>query len=235
MTTCEARSGRPRAPNLDGQLALARPVRMESIMPKPPLLTILSLAALALAGCAEKDPPPAKTAAHAAGGATSGGGDRAAEPSTRNKNLPPMPRRVGGGAADPTDQPGDGERPSHEEMMARRDAKRQEMLDKFDADHDGKLSDTERTAAHQARTGEMMTRMDADKNGKLSKAELEDNPMRGRRGAGDLFDRLDVDKDGFVSSAELEQAGPRRGFRAGGPDGPGQPGRADDDLGPPPE
>ena len=70
---------------------------------------------------------------------------------------------------------------------------------------------------HQSRVVEMIGRMDGDHDGKLSPAELEANPMRGRRGGPD-FATLDVDHDGFVTSDELAQARPPRPFRDRGPD-----------------
>jgi hypothetical protein len=209
---------------------MARPVQKDPIMSKKSLLTILSLAAAtALAGCAEKDAAPAKTAQtdRGAPGAPASDGDQAAA-RDRGGNRPPMPRHLGSGADD--DQAddhrwGSGDRPSREEMEARRDERMKEMLDKFDADHDGQLSDTERTAAHQARVADMMTRVDTDHDGKLSQAEMDAMPMRGRGGRGPDFATLDVDKDGFVTPAEMAAARPPRPFRDRGPDdrGPADP------------
>ena len=47
------------------------------------------------------------------------------------------------------------------------------MLERFDADKDGKLDEQEREAAREARKAEMLQRFDTDKDGKLSDAERE--------------------------------------------------------------
>lgn len=117
-----------------------------------------------------------------------------------------------------------------DEMMARREERRQEMMDTYDADHDGTLSETERGVMHEARVAEMVDRLDTDRDGKLSKAELEDMVGRGRRPPPD-FTNLDADKDGFLSVEEMAKAMPPRGPRGGwggrddgdGPPGPPRP------------
>ncbi len=120
-----------------------------------------------------------------------------------------------------------------DEMMARREERRQEMMETYDADHDGQLSETERGVMHEARVAEMVDRLDTDRDGKLSKAELEDMVGRGRRPPPD-FANLDADKDGFLSVEEMTKAMPPRGPRGGwggrddgdGPPGPPRPTRA---------
>lgn len=224
MIGCERCSARAERRSIDEHLPMARPVQKRSTMPSTKFLSILSLSvACALAGCAEKETsqPAAKTAAN--GGGESGGGvTDDSKPSTRNGTLPPRPRHLGNGGDDRARADGeDPQRPSREEMMAKRDERRQEMIDQFDTDKDGKLSEVERETMHTARVTEMMGKIDSDHDGKLSKAELEAAPMRGRRGGPD-FDRLDADKDGFVSATEMAAMRPPRGGRGlGGPGGPG--------------
>ncbi len=192
---------------------MARRVQRDPTMPSKVLLSILSLAAVALAGCTEKT-EPAPAAKRDPNAAAAEVVPDSADRTARRGNRPPMPRHLGSGADDTaTGAPRErGERPSREDMMARRDERRAEMLDKFDADKDGQLSEVERTAMQDARVTDLMTRIDGDQDGKLSKAELAAMPMRGRRGGPD-FDRLDVDRDGFVTTAELSAAQPERRFR----------------------
>ena len=63
------------------------------------------------------------------------------------------------------------------EMKAKFEARHAEMLARFDADKDGKLSCEERKAAHEARKAEMkakfMEKFDTDKDGQISDAEKE--------------------------------------------------------------
>ena len=55
----------------------------------------------------------------------------------------------------------------------RRGFHRAEMLEKYDANKDGKLDDNEREAARAARKAEMLQRFDTDKDGELSDSERE--------------------------------------------------------------
>lgn len=58
------------------------------------------------------------------------------------------------------------------EIRAKRQAMKQEMLQKFDTNKDGTLDDGERTAMHDARVLERFKRLDTDGNGVLSLAEF---------------------------------------------------------------
>ena len=86
------------------------------------------------------------------------------------------------------------------EMKAKFEARRAEMLARFDADKDGKLSCEERKAAHEARKAEMkakfMEKFDTDKDGQISDAEKE------------------------AIKAEFGKRGPRRHGKCCGPKGP---------------
>ena len=52
-------------------------------------------------------------------------------------------------------------------------ARHAEMLQKFDTDHDGKLSDTEKAAMIHSLAGERFAKLDTNKDGALSPAEFE--------------------------------------------------------------
>jgi Ca2+-binding EF-hand superfamily protein len=88
-----------------------------------------------------------------------------------------------------------------------------ELLKKYDADHDGKLSDSEREAmradmkaANEKRQAEMLKKYDKDNDGKLSdeerKAMRED--MQARRKA--LLEKYDANKDGKLDPSEIKTA-----------------------------
>lgn len=122
-----------------------------------------------------------------------------------------------------------------------------EVLEKFDADKDGKLSPDEKKAMHEAmkarmeeRKAKMLEKYDADKNGELSDTEKEamKADMEARRKA--LLEKYDADKDGKLSREEVKAArdageelppmGPGPG--PGGKRGPG--GKKGGPGGPPP-
>jgi Ca2+-binding EF-hand superfamily protein len=97
---------------------------------------------------------------------------------------------------------------AHEGGGARHEA----MKEKFDANKDGKLDDSERAAMHQkfeakreARHAEMLATYDADKNGTLDEAERKS--MREARAA-ERFAELDTNKDGALSLAEFQAGSP---------------------------
>ncbi|MEZ7891736.1 MAG: EF-hand domain-containing protein, partial [Candidatus Wallbacteria bacterium] len=101
-----------------------------------------------------------------------------------------------------------------------------EMLQKFDIDGDGKLSETEKNAAMaeaQAKFKEelekntelkakLIEKFDADKDGALSDSELktamESKPGKGGRGGGkdQMISKFDTDGDGKLSDTEKTAA-----------------------------
>lgn len=100
------------------------------------------------------------------------------------------------------------------------DGPRAKMVEKFDANHDGKLDDTERAAMrqefearHAERKAEMLAKFDANKDGTLDDAER--TQMR-KTFATERFQKLDTNKDGALSldefTAGAEMMGPHRGF-----------------------
>ena len=115
-----------------------------------------------------------------------------------------------------------------------------EMLEKFDADKDGKLSPDEKKAMHEemkarmeARKAKMLEKYDTDKSGELSDTEKEamKADMQARHKA--LIEKYDADKDGKLSREEVKAARdageelPPMGPGPGGPGGkrgPGGPG-----------
>ena len=94
---------------------------------------------------------------------------------------------------------------------------RQKILEKFDADKDGKLSDSERAAAKAAcktRFEEKKKQFDTDADGKLNDAERE--AARAAYSAKlkekhpDLFAKIDSDHDGAISREEGKAAREQR-------------------------
>lgn len=123
-----------------------------------------------------------------------------------------------------------------------------QLLEKFDADKDGKLSDEEREAmkaerqkASEAQGKAMLDKLDTDKDGKISAEEREafkterQKEMEQRRK--EDFDKFDADKDGklsydeFVKLGEYHRAEMMKRIKQGGPRPPGGPEGGD---GPPP-
>ena len=79
---------------------------------------------------------------------------------------------------------GKGGPPSAEEQKAH-EARRAEMLAKYDGNKDGKLDDTERAAMRADFVNERFAQLDTNKDGVLSKAEFAAAPMGGpHRGHG---------------------------------------------------
>jgi len=105
-----------------------------------------------------------------------------------------------------------------------------EILEKFDKDGDGKLSEEERKAMREAmharmeeRHKEMLEKFDTDKDGKLSPEEREKarEAMKAK-----MLEKYDKDGDGKLSDEE-RAAIPKPPRRPGGPHGrrgPGGPG-----------
>lgn len=185
-------------------------------------LALPLFALLLAAGCAEKDAAPKQTtAARPAGDPDSA--TTAAE-RRRDRSGPPLSELGRAITRDRADRPDDAERPrlTPDERQARRDERRaeqlerrQEMMDTFDADGDGTLSDVERSAMMESRVTDMVARFDTDADGKLSQAEMAARPAR----RGPDFATLDADKDGFVTPAEMTAARAAR-RAAGDTDGP---------------
>jgi len=105
-----------------------------------------------------------------------------------------------------------------------RAAKKQEMMQKFDANSDGKLDDAERAklkeafaARHAARKAARIAKFDADRDGALSAAERA--AMKDQR-AQERFGKLDTNGDGKLSLDEFKAGAMRgkhhRGGRSGG-------------------
>lgn len=90
---------------------------------------------------------------------------------------------------------------------------REQAIQRFDSDHDGKMSDSERAAAKEAmqnRVNEARQQFDADHDGKLSDAERAAAraalAARLKQNHPDLFARIDSDHDGQLSKEEMEAA-----------------------------
>ncbi len=105
-----------------------------------------------------------------------------------------------------------------------------EILERFDADKDGKLNEEEREAAKaamgermKARKAEMLKKFDKDGDGKLS--EEEEAAMREERKKM-MLEKFDKDKDGVLSDGEKAEMRKEMGDRhPGGPHrrpGPGK-------------
>ena len=70
------------------------------------------------------------------------------------------------------------------DFKAKREAFKQEMLQKFDANRDGKLDETERAAARDAMLTERFKKLDTDGNGQISLAEFKAGKEQMRHGRG---------------------------------------------------
>jgi len=100
-----------------------------------------------------------------------------------------------------------------QEMQAQRGGKRAEkMLERHDANKDGKLDAAELEAAAESRHGKraakMMQRVDANSDGKLSLEEVS-----AHRDPGKMFERLDADNNGSLSAEEFAKARMGRGHK----------------------
>ena len=85
----------------------------------------------------------------------------------------------------------------------KRGAKHAEMLEKFDANSDGRLDETEREAARAARFSEI----DADGNGALTKEEIiAHHTARIVERTDKHFGKHDTDGNGVISAEEFEEA-----------------------------
>ncbi len=99
-----------------------------------------------------------------------------------------------------------------------------EILEKFDADKDGKLNDEERAAAKAARgeregkmKKEMLEKFDADKDGTLSDAEKETMRAEMKK---KMLEKFDKDGDGKLSEEEKSEMRKSMPHPPGGPRGP---------------
>lgn len=100
---------------------------------------------------------------------------------------------------------------------------KKELIEKFDANRDGKLDDAEKAklreakqAMHAQRKAERLAQLDTNKDGKVDVAErkaMRDQRIEAR------FAQLDANKDGAVTLEEMKAAKPmgqgHRGHRGG--------------------
>lgn len=136
---------------------------------------------------------------------------------------------------------------NNEDRAGRRGEMRQKMLEEFDADGDGELSEDERATAREAMRGRRGGKGKAGKGkagkGKGGKGKAGKGKGRGQRGGhggppdpGKLFDKFDANGDGQLSRAEFMKlaaevrpprpprgSGKRDGARRGGPPRDGKP------------
>jgi hypothetical protein len=109
------------------------------------------------------------------------------------------------------------------------------MLEKFDTDKDGKLSEDERKAMRAAKEAkmkehrkEMIAKFDKDGDGKLNDEERE--KAKAERQA-EMIKKFDTDGDGKLSEEERAKM-PKPPMHRGGPDGKRGPGGVDGKRGP---
>lgn len=183
---------------------------------------LAALAAGAFAAC-KPDPQPA---AKPAGSETASSASTSTPEVKRSERVrPSLPVPPNRGLDEQRQRPdladrGDGERPTREEMLARRDQRREEILKTYDTDQDGQLSEDERAMMHESRVSGIVDRLDDDRDGRLSPTELSQMRTSARRPM-PAFEELDVDKDGFISVEEMAKGRPQRATgRRGGPPPP---------------
>ena len=70
------------------------------------------------------------------------------------------------------------------DFKAKHEARKQEMLQKFDTNKDGKLDDNERAAARDAMVTERFKKLDTDGNGQISLSEFKAGREQMRHGRG---------------------------------------------------
>jgi Ca2+-binding EF-hand superfamily protein len=106
------------------------------------------------------------------------------------------------------------------------DPGRADMLQKFDANKDGKLDDTERAqmkaafeAKRAARHQEALAKFDANKDGKLDASERK--AMQDTRLA-ERFQKMDTNGDGKLTLDEFKAGAPAQGFHRHGRHGHGK-------------
>jgi len=84
---------------------------------------------------------------------------------------------------------------------------REQLLERFDSDGDGQLSDTERQAAREFRQQAMMLRrFDGDGDGSLSADEQAQADAFIAERQARVLERFDADGDGILSDEERQQA-----------------------------
>ncbi|NNM26623.1 MAG: hypothetical protein HKO59_11680, partial [Phycisphaerales bacterium] len=102
-------------------------------------------------------------------------GEATAKPRRSRRGVPATQRRTARFDLDDSGSLDEQERAAMEQFRADRraamQARRAEMIARFDADGDGRLTGEERTAARSANRAEIMERFDADGDGRLSREE----------------------------------------------------------------
>ena len=90
---------------------------------------------------------------------------------------------------------------------------RQKMLEKYDADGDGKLSDEERATAkaemqgkREAMQSQMLEKYDTDGDGKLSDEEKQAAKADREAKRAEMLEKYDTDGDGKLNESEREAA-----------------------------
>ncbi len=115
-----------------------------------------------------------------------------------------------------------------------------QVLERFDTDGDGKLSQDERKAMReerQAQRKKMMEKYDTDGDGKLSEDERKAFREDMQKRHNELLEKYDADKDGRLSPEERKaaaDAGEELPMFRRGPRGGDRPGPRPDREGPPP-
>ena len=92
----------------------------------------------------------------------------------------------------------DGDRKGHDSAKQHKEL-RKRMLEKYDANKDGKLDDAEKKAMKKAFADCLVERLDKNDDGKLNVDEVPEQ-HRGR------FGKTDTNDDGYVNSKELQVA-----------------------------
>ncbi len=95
-----------------------------------------------------------------------------------------------------------------------RDGRRAKMVEKFDANNDGKLDDAERATMHETRANKRFDALDTDGNGSISRAEFKAGAHQGKHKRGMRKGKDGKAKDAKAKGATLRNTKAKQARRA---------------------